>query len=1743
MRATRGVVRCCSLMASLVVMSRAAAQSPPTGYITPNWGTYASGHQLQIFVEFQSYGSCFDAYAVVLHNGSAIGSTVPGAGCDYQSGTFTITMQSGTNTVTAQASDVYGTAQAEATFNGEDPPPPPALAPIVTPDADARLIPVTVGAVLPFSIKNPDSLTQAYTLTVTCAGVVSNCATAGELSLSAGETRDVWVSFNVNAYEEFPGPGWRGVRLRATAQSSPQPFDTGYVAVSLAPSGVVIERSACLTIAAGPGSAFECGDLRLVHALPTVRTLNRPRTPVLYYNSQHARPSPIVTADVTLPVGAPVPATVRAILWINGTKRDSTDWPGSAWGAAGQSRRVGQRWNAPDTVSTRVYDYRLELIRIGPGSDSLPSVVGQLAVVNRRASPFGPGWWLAGFERLHFYYAGPDPHVLWVGGDGSVRQYKKLGFVGQDTFYVAPPFDRPDTLWRFGSQWVRRLAGGGQVTFNSAGVHVSTTDRLGYVTSFVDSTAAPGLLARIELAPTAAGLSYRFSYAGSPARLSTVSAPDTAVGMWRVTSLVWAGDTLKVTDPGASAPVRFRYDPAGTQRILSRTDRRGSVSTFAYDAGHRLASSSRTLGGGETAALSFCAAEVRGLASCSSTLVAPESAYTIFDGPRVPPDSVDVMHFWVDAFGAPWKIRDPYSFVTVLARTDPSWPALVTRVQYPNGRITGAQYDARGNPRAATDTSLYVAGQHATTRYQWDQKWDAITEVVLPTGELSRFLYDASNGNRLWQEDGRGPGSRITFGYYASGNGAGLLKTVTLPGGARDSVSYDERGNLVKSVSPVGDTTFSIADRIGRPRIVRTPVGQGLYRSDTTYYDQASRPFRTATFGPAMNGADAEQVTVRSFYNDEGGLDSLKRWSTPDPAGVDTITTRWRYDLGGRRVAEIAPDLAVDSTRYDPAGNAVAVVTRRSDVGAITMTYDRLNRLRQRAVPSVTYYGRFQGIATYATNAGAFHPYPWFPTSAPYECAVTIACYSDSTQWTFTIPGDSEVFTYGSMGELLTADNADAKVKRTYFNDGRVQTDTLRVRNWNGTTFGHVYGLTYTYDLGGRLISLRHPWQLAPRNPGVMDLAAYGYDPLTGLLLTVRDPLNNEFTFEYNMRNERIRVDRPGGITERLTYDLDGRLVADTTVQGSGWFRRATMEYADAQRVSIARNSVAPQDTVRAFYTGLGHLRHLIYELPAYNQNPPDTAHVFSGSRLALDPLGNVTFARDSSNLAGAFAGGTKIVTRVHTYQPSTGRLVYTQSDRVDSAAYDQAGNLVYSGKTPWFNPSIGQTLEDHANFYGADNRLRAAEMRTLKLSSESETNVWTMAFERYRYDALGRRILVRTWRACEVGNQLRPCSRSSISRTVWNGSAELYDVQAWGGLVGYDPDPTRTWDPPEAELENDTLPVYKTNMSGSVLQYDASPHYGRVGYTGVDLDQPLSAIRIHFTRAVYDNHQQGWHAKTWGPLGIAPHWNWRGHPEIGAFANGTLSNCYSSSFGTWCAQVPWRIRPFPFTQQPADTISGWWGGWLRDKEDGTGTLFRRNRYIDPATGRFTQEDPIGLAGGLNLYGFANGDPVNFSDPFGLCPICPALILVAKGMALGAAVFGGTRVAYNAATDRPLGDGVQGDVARGALVGGGVGVGGAALTTTTALTTTARVAGPAAGAAGALGSRAEAIANLRNLGPETVGMLRDFFKSGQLPQGLTPEALQTYRNVADHAVRAGVDKLGVQAQRIQMIDDALKKMQ
>jgi RHS repeat-associated protein len=53
-------------------------------------------------------------------------------------------------------------------------------------------------------------------------------------------------------------------------------------------------------------------------------------------------------------------------------------------------------------------------------------------------------------------------------------------------------------------------------------------------------------------------------------------------------------------------------------------------------------------------------------------------------------------------------------------------------------------------------------------------------------------------------------------------------------------------------------------------------------------------------------------------------------------------------------------------------------------------------------------------------------------------------------------------------------------------------------------------------------------------------------------------------------------------------------------------------------------------------------------------------------------------------------------------------------------------------------------------------------------------------------------------------------------------------------------------------------------------------------------------------------------------------------------------------------------------------------------QNDGTGLYYYRARYYNPNWGRFISEDPIGLAGGVDLYAYARGNPASFADPLGL---------------------------------------------------------------------------------------------------------------------------------------------------------------
>jgi len=62
---------------------------------------------------------------------------------------------------------------------------------------------------------------------------------------------------------------------------------------------------------------------------------------------------------------------------------------------------------------------------------------------------------------------------------------------------------------------------------------------------------------------------------------------------------------------------------------------------------------------------------------------------------------------------------------------------------------------------------------------------------------------------------------------------------------------------------------------------------------------------------------------------------------------------------------------------------------------------------------------------------------------------------------------------------------------------------------------------------------------------------------------------------------------------------------------------------------------------------------------------------------------------------------------------------------------------------------------------------------------------------------------------------------------------------------------------------------------------------------------------------------------------------------------------------------------PFPYTAREA-------------MGDSLGFFYYRHRVLDPTTGRFTSEDPLGFVDGANRYVYCRNDPVSFIDPFGL---------------------------------------------------------------------------------------------------------------------------------------------------------------
>ena len=1316
-----------------------------------------------------------------------------------------------------------------------------------------------------------------------------------------------------------------------------------------------------MTVAIRANLAYECGDLRMTYTLPAIRYRNQTRAPVFVYNSQHAKPTPIVRAWVTRQPGSWQANYVTARLKIQGITYASATWLATGF-AEGVRQQIALSFDASNMV-TNLYPYTLELLFDYGDRQETVVATGELAIVNRSQSEFGPGWWLTGYERI---MSVQNDDMLWIGGDGSTRKYV-YSYTATNTWmiYKAAPLAGADSLiYTRDGFWRRPLSRGAYVKFDASGRHVETVSELGLTTRFIalygctrlGVVQLPDPTGQKPFAQWQAWWSVNYDTdnnaspcVGQAHMNSSAAVGSTQVMRWTWRSIGSAGGSFTHA-PGAAST--FYTESSG--RIVTMTDPRGVQTTITYGAGGLIENATTYLQATANHNVSqwFRAAEGAALAAPA---VAADT-YTALYSPRWEVQTPTKL--WVGPWGNPLTIVDPLGRTTSILPDD-AFPLLAKRVTAPSGYSRYALYTTDGKLRYTIGDAVNGQTPESYYRYLDPVYPDNLTSSTDAAGVTTTYEYQAIAPGLYpmvsAQQTGSDPLARIGFAYCQTTSCFGL-PSASLSGAdgqgarSRDSLGYDANGNLTLTLSADGKRQQFNNDADGRTLATRTrifrasgstsgsliatpgdpppppPPGGGgggtpppagppwstdQWLVDSTVYDALDRVSNTITIAPPdPSRSIAEQrIYTQTDYLGATGLPIRVVHSASD--GV-TLVDSTHYDAIGRPVARWAQGLTVaESLSYDAASNVVLRKTARGH--SITMAYDALNRLTQRATPYVS----------------------------------------------ATIPADTARFTYDPViGALQSARNADTFIWRQFNSNGLQNYERQEQRTESGNyTPAHSYVTQYEYDVAGRRTTMWHPWQATT---GVIGFTTYAYSPDIGALQTVTDPSGSSVTFAYDPRGQLTTLTRPGNVVQRMRYTNDGELALDSIMQDGAVFRSSKMSYDSRGKLRTSINGSGPGDNLSVGYLPMGYTWFSVF---SGSQFGVFGGPIASGNTESYvhDALGNImggTFANAVSQTLGSGSNSTASSTqRAYTYDNS-GRLTTLIDEFTNTFTYDASGNQVGS-------LGAGSASTSRTDSYNALNQLVASDASTGKQIDRLTTST------RMRYDALGRRVWISKKSTCRGSPEDLQyfCRTNYLRRTAWDGDQELAEWQ------GQEEDTGRLG------CQTPRPMVYP------LISEDECPLWGQVLYVNAGaVDAPIAVVRSNYSEYQYANSQ--WNLRTFPTYTLYPHWTSRGEPDLATTNLGNVLPCTNGASAPPCAQnIGWPAGMTPYMQQQYTRLA-WLGSLVENKHDSGlngGLTYRRNRYLDGKTGRFSQLDPIGLAGGLNSYGYAAGDPANFSDPFGLC--------------------------------------------------------------------------------------------------------------------------------------------------------------
>ncbi|WP_405895230.1 polymorphic toxin-type HINT domain-containing protein (plasmid) [Streptomyces sp. NBC_01527] len=836
-----------------------------------------------------------------------------------------------------------------------------------------------------------------------------------------------------------------------------------------------------------------------------------------------------------------------------------------------------------------------------------------------------------------------------------------------------------------------------------------------------------------------------------------------------------------------------------------------------------------------------------------------------------------------------------------------------------------------------------------------------------------------------------------------SGN-KGEITRITTPGRRWISLAYDAQHRVREARDNTGRTTSYTYDSAGRLATVTDPAGKvssytydGTSNRIATAKDARNIQYMTNTFYP--DGKVKDQVLTEgakySFAYTQTGTGQITSTEVTQPGGA---VRRVEFDTDGYGVLDTAAhgSSLARKTQYvrGPNHRIDAVI---DPYGQRTeLTYDANGYATKSVELAGTTDARSSGTVTFDG------PYDQ-PSKAtdPLGNATVFGYDADGNLQTATDPeGRKTTLTYAPDGQVKTVtDNAGAVTEYTYNNGDltSVKDAEGRVSSQFTDAAGRASALT---DTAGSLTTIAYDKlnQLRKVTDPLGQSTGFDYDD-NGNLTTLTDARNNTTTWAYD------DADRPESATDAMgaqaTFEYDAAGLLKKTTSRSGKIATATYDLLGRAKTAQYGVDVAGQAESSVSYDYDGHdLLKRITDSQAGNQS--FTYDTYDRPKTVTGPNGTVSYDYDAADRRKTMTAGgqttsygfdkSSILTSVTSGTQEIGfgldavgreKTATMPGGITRTTGYDKTGtikSITYAQGTSSIG-DLNYTRDERGPQTGLTGSLASVALPAAEDGTVfgKDNRVTTYSGRSFTYDADG---------------QLKT---DGVRDYTWNARGQLTGLAKAGqnSSFAYDALGTRS-----TRTVGGTTNKFLTDGSNPLLEQDSSGDTTATVATS-GLDEFLTRTE-NGTTQIYLTDALG------SVIGLAN-------------SDGTIATKYTyDPNGQPTVSGAASSNPYTFTGR---------------ENDGTGLLYYRDRYYDPETGRFISQDPIGQAGGTNLYQYALSSPTTYTDPTGNNPMIAAC-------AVGGILDGGISWASQRLSGRKVN---WGQVGNAALTGCMLGMAGEAL--------------------------------------------------------------------------------------------------